>query len=125
MLFSKPQLDSYKAGHPGQSLRVYVIEDDDTACQIKTNASEFRGALAVVDQLNNFITAGHDTVLTWKFATAAQSLYAAVASLINTNDELVGNSVQDSIANEFHAGYNWVVKGPSNETNGWVKLEMR
>jgi len=125
MLFSKSQLDSYKAGHPGQSLRVYMVEDDDTACQIKTNASDFQRALAVVDQLNNFITAGRDTVLTWKFATAAQSLYAAIASLINTNDELVGNSVQDSIANEFHAGYNWVVKGPSNETNGWVKLEMR
>ena len=125
MLFTKAQLDGYHASHPGQNLRAYVVEDDDTACQIKANSSEFQRAIVVVDQLSNFLSAGHDTLLTWKFATAAQGLYSAVASLINTNDELVGNAIQDSVAGEYHPGSNWIVKGPSNETNGWIKLEMR
>src|SRR5205809_5875449 len=35
MLFSKAQLDAYNAAHPGQNVRVFVVEDDDTACEIK------------------------------------------------------------------------------------------
>ncbi|HUL50858.1 MAG TPA: hypothetical protein VLT79_12645 [Gemmatimonadales bacterium] len=124
MLFTKAQLDQYRAVHPAQSLRAYVVEDDDTPCQIKTSASEFQRAVAAVDQAYQFWTAGIDSLLTWKFAKTAQNLFAALASLINTNDELVGNAVQDSVANEFHDGYNWVVKGPNNETNGWIKMEM-
>ena len=34
-------------------------------------------------------------------------------------------AVKDSIAGEYHAGYNWIVKGPQNVTNGWIRLEMK
>src|SRR5207237_9209441 len=37
MLFSKAQLDAYNAKHPGQNVRVFVVEDDDTACEIKAD----------------------------------------------------------------------------------------
>ena len=49
----------------------------------------------------------------------------AVSSLIMTNDELVGNAVQDVIVGEFHTGFNWIVKGNNNVTNGWINLEMK
>ncbi|HYT04309.1 MAG TPA: hypothetical protein VEM13_05440 [Gemmatimonadales bacterium] len=130
MLYSKTQLDNYHTTHPGQDVRVFVVEDDDTACEIKTTNDFWQNVVNAVDGANQALTAGKDTTSstadkTWKFAKAIQKLLTALASLINTNDELVGNAVQDSIAGEYHDGYNWVVKGEKDVTNGWIKLEMR
>lgn len=125
MLFSQSQLDAYKSAHPNESVRVFLVEDDDTACEIKTNPSDFQRALATVDAANRALTAGRDSLKIWAFAQAVQNLFSAFSSLINTNDDLVGNAVRDSIAGEFHSGFNWIVKGPDNATNGWIKLEMR
>ena len=128
-LFSQAQLNDYHTKHPGQNVRVYVVEDDDTACQIKTDGLQFSEALAILDSLVNGLTAGKDTVTVggkrFRGATAAARFFGTLASLINTSDELVGNAVADSVAGEFHAGANWIVKGASNVTNGWIKLEMR
>jgi hypothetical protein len=130
LLFSKAQLDGYNTGHPGQNVRVFFAEDDDTPCQIKTGNGAMQNTLTSVDAGNQALTAGKDTTgdtmqRLWKFARAFLRLIEEAASLINTNDELVGNAVQDSIAVEFHEGFNWIVKGEGNVTNGWVKLEMR
>ena len=130
LLFSKAQLDSYNATHPGQNVRVLFVEDDDTACQIKTGNGAMQNVLASVDAANQALTAGKDTTddalqKLWKFARAFLQFVKEAASLINTNDEIAGNAVQDSIAIEFHDGFNWIVKGEGNVTNGWVKLEMR
>jgi hypothetical protein len=130
LVYSKFQLDSYHAAHPGQDVRVFVVEDDDTACQIKANKDVFKNLEDAVDGANQALTAGKDTTSStagkvWKFARAMQKLLTALASLVNTNDELVGNAVQDAIAGEFHDGFNWIVKGEKNATNGWIALEMR
>ena len=126
LLFSQAQLDSYRAAHAGQSVRVFVVEDDDTACTIKTDNP---GILAVLDNLNGGRTAGKDTAVNGNkefiAALALQKLLALVGSIINTSDELVGNAVADSVAGEVHPGFNWIVKGADNATNGWLKLEMR
>jgi hypothetical protein len=130
MVFSKPQIDAYNATHPGQNVRLYVVEDDDTACQIKTSSDAWKRALDAVDAANKARTAGKDTTSNtgeklWKFAQAFQKLLSALASIFNTNDELVGDVVQDSVAGEYHAGFNWIVKGENNVTNGWIRLEMK
>ena len=130
MLFSKSQLDAYHAAHPGQNVRVFVIEDDDTACQIKTSTDLWKKALDAVDAANQVRTAGKDTTSstgqkTFKFAQAFQKLLSALASLINTNDELVGNAVEDAVVGVTYPGYNWIVKGENNVTNGWINLEMK
>jgi len=130
MVFSKSQMDAYNAAHPGQNVRVYVVEDDDTACQIKTSSDAWKRALDAVDAANKARTAGKDTTANtgeklWKFAQAFQKLLSALASIFNTNDELVGDVVQDSVAGEYHAGFNWIVKGENNVTNGWIRLEMK
>jgi hypothetical protein len=126
LLFSQSQLDVYKTAHPGQSVRVFVVEDDDTACTIKTDNP---GYLALLDQLNGGRTAGKDTAVsgakTFAAAVALQKVFALLGSIINTNDELVGNAVADSVANELHPGFNWIIKGGDNATTGWIKLEMR
>ena len=130
MLFSNSQLDAFHAAHPGQNVRVFVIEDDDTACQIKTSTDLWKKALEAVDAANQVRTAGKDTTSStgqkaWKFAQAFQKLLSALASLINTNDELVGNAVEDAVVGATYPGYNWIVKGENNATNGWINLEMK
>jgi hypothetical protein len=130
MLLSQTQLDSYKQQHPGQSLRVVVIEDDDGACQIKLDSNRFANALRTIDAQFGGLTGGRDTTLTplvrlYNRATAFQKILQAVWSVITTQDEYVGNAVQDVAAGEFKTGYNWIVKGENSITNGALKLEMR
>jgi len=130
LLFSKTQIDQYNAAHPGQYMRVFVVEDDDTACQIKTGKDAFKLLATAVDGANQAQTAGKDTTSAtatkiWRYALAVYKLISAVASLIATNDELVGNAVQDIIVGEYHPGFNWIVKGDENVTNGWINVEMK
>ena len=129
MLFSKAQIDAYNTAHPGQNPRVFVVEDDDTACEIKTDPNRIANLFKAVDGTYKALTAGNDSSSQagkyWKLAQALQKLWSALASLINTNDELVGNAVQDAVVGEYYAGFNWIVKGEDNVTNGWIKLELR
>src|SRR6266571_2599123 len=129
MVFSKSQIDAYNAAHPGLNARVFVVEDDDTACQIKNDPNRVANLFNAVDGAYKALTAGNDSTNNvakyWKVAKALQKLWSALASLINTNDELVGDAVQDSVVGEFHTGFNWIVKGENNVTNGWIQLEMR
>ena len=129
MLFSKAQLDACNAAHPGQNVRVFVVEDDDTACEIKANRDIIGNLLKAVDDANKALSAGNDSSSTirkdYKRANAFQKLWAALAAFFNTNDELVGNAVEDAVVGASYPGYNWIVKGEGNVTNGWIKLEMK
>ena len=129
MLFNKTQLDAYNAAHPGQNVRVFVVEDDDTACEIKADRDIIGNLFKAVDDANKALSAGNDSSSTiqkdYKRANAFQKLWAAMAAFFNTNDELVGNAVEDAVVGASYPGYNWIVKGQSNVTNGWIKLEMK
>lgn len=129
MLFSQAQLDAYNAAHPGKNVRVFVVEDDDTACEIKANRDILGGLLKAVDGAYKDLTAGNqasNTVMKlFKQASAFQKLWSAIASFFNTNDELVGNAVEDAVVGATYPGYNWIVKGENNVTNGWIALEMK
>jgi hypothetical protein len=128
LLFSKSQLDAYNAAHPQQNLRVFVVEDDDTACQIKTDVGRAEHLFHVVDSTYRLLTGGNDStnaiVRAYKYAKAAKNLWQAVASFFKTNDELVGNAVEDDIVGSSYPDYNWFVKGDNNITNGWINLVM-
>ncbi|MGH7569036.1 MAG: hypothetical protein ACREL9_08720 [Gemmatimonadales bacterium] len=129
LLFSGTQIAQYNTQHPNQNFRVFFVEDDDEACKIKANKDLMNELIRAVDGSNGSLTAGNDSSDTsakkFKFALALQKVLTALASIIKSNDELIGNAVEDDIALEFHTGYNWIVKGKSNATNGWVNLEMR
>ncbi len=128
LLFSKTQLDQYNAAHPHQNLRVLVVEDDDTACQIKTDVGRAELLFKVVDSLYHNLTAGNDSstaaVKAYKYANAAKSLWQAIASFFKTNDDVVGTAVEDDVVGSTYPGYNWFVKGDNNVTNGWINLVM-
>src|SRR2546430_17656579 len=61
LLYSKTQLDNYHAAHPAQDVRVFVVEDDDTACEIKTTNDFWQNVVNAVDGANQALTAGKDT----------------------------------------------------------------
>jgi len=128
LLFSKAQLNAYNAAHPQQNLRIVVVEDDDTACQIKTDVGRTERLFKVVDSLYNNFTGGNDSstavVKAYKYAKAAKSLWQAIASFFKTNDDVVGTAVEDDIVGATYPGYNWFVKGDNNITNGWINLVM-
>ncbi|MEX2157611.1 MAG: hypothetical protein WD773_12330 [Gemmatimonadales bacterium] len=128
LLFSKTQLDQYNAAHPGQNVRVFVVEDDDTACQIKTDPDRFQKLVFQVDSLYNRLTTGNDSSTVFRkyfgYGKAAYSVWQALASFFKSNDELVGNAVEDRIVGDFYPGFNWFVKGENTITNGWINLVM-
>ncbi|PYO27686.1 MAG: hypothetical protein DMD73_08360, partial [Gemmatimonadetes bacterium] len=129
MLFSQSQLDAYNAAHPGQNVRVFVVEDDDTACEIKANRDNLGNLFKAVDAAYKAATAGNQKTSTlvkvFTQANAFQKLLSAIASFFNTNDELVGNAVEDAVVGTTYPGYNWIVKGENTVTNGWIRLEMK
>ncbi len=129
ILFSQTQLDLYNAAHPGQNVRVFVVEDDDTACEIKANRDIISNLFKAVDGAYKAVTAGNDSsntlVKVFKQANAFQKLWAAIAAFFNTNDELVGTAVASEVTGISYPGYNWLVKGENNATNGWIALQMK
>lgn len=128
LLFSQQQLNEYNAAHPGQNVRVFVVEDDDTACQIKTDPNRFQKLIAAVDSAYSELTAGNDSSTAvrraYKYARVAYNVWESLAYWFKSNDELVGNAVQDVIVGSFYPGYNWFVKGDNVITYGWINLVM-
>ena len=129
LLFTQTQLSNYKAAHPSQNFRVIALEDDDTGCQIKFDANRFKNLQAVLQAAYPNLTGSKDTTGTLgkivKRANALQKILRSVYSFITTQDDLIGNAVEDVVVGQFVAGANWIIKGESNVTNGWIKLEMR
>jgi hypothetical protein len=129
LLFSQGQLNNYKTAHPNQNFRIIALEDDDTGCVIKFDADRFRSMVGTIQSQYPNLSGAKDTtsgiVKFVKRANALQKILSAVYSFITTQDDLIGNAVEDVVVGQFFAGANWVVKGESNKTNGWLKLEMR
>jgi len=129
LLFSQTQLDGYKTQHPGQSIRVFMVEDDDTACDIRSTSGTFEAILQTVDVAYQAYTGGRDTTVGiskyLEQARSFQKLLSKLAHLILTNDEMVGNAIEDSVIGQYYPGANWIIKGENNVTTGWLKLDMR
>ncbi|MEO7138435.1 MAG: hypothetical protein ABI037_12020, partial [Gemmatimonadales bacterium] len=130
LLFSQTQLDNYKAAHPSQNFRVIALEDDDTGCVIKFDANRFKNLILTLQNQYPNLTGSKDTASSTlgkyvKRANALQKILRSVYSFITTQDDLIGNALEDVVAGQFYPGANWVIKGENNVTNGWIKLEMR
>lgn len=129
MLFSQTQLDAFKAEHPGQSVRVFLVEDDDAACVIKMDSTRVTNLFKTLKAAYGDLTGGKDDkVFSLKTFTRALSLLSFLRSTwsaITTQDDLIGNAIEDSVAREYFPGANWIVKGENTVTNGAIRLEMR
>ena len=129
MLMSQAQLDAYSVQHPGEAVRLFFVEDDDTPCEIRANSTDLRRLLATVDSVVRGLSGGDDAATStgriFRYLKAGQKLLAVTASMIRTNDDLIGNAVEDVTTTERYPGYNWIIKGANGTTNGYVRLEMR
>ncbi|HEU4953734.1 MAG TPA: hypothetical protein VFT28_04140, partial [Gemmatimonadales bacterium] len=129
LLMSQAQLTSYKQSHPNQNLRVFLVEDDDTPCKIKVDPARFANLIKAVEAAYPLLTGGRDSVngqlRLFRKANAIQRILKALASVIKTNDELIGNAVESAVVGEAYPNANWVIKGDGNRTNGWVRLVMK
>jgi hypothetical protein len=130
LLFSQTQLNNYKAAHPNQNFRIIALEDDDTGCIIKFDANRFKNLVGTLQTQYPNVTGAKDTASTTlgkfiKRANALQKILRAVYSFITTQDDMIGNAMEDVVVGQFYPGANWVLKGENNVTNGWLKLEMR
>jgi hypothetical protein len=129
LLFTQSQLTAYKTAHPNQNLRILAIEDDDGACQIRLDGDRFKTFQTTLQNAYPNLTGGKDSTSglarIFKRANALQRILRAAYSWITSQDDLIGNAIEDTVVNEFHSGANWVVRGESNVTNGWLKLQMR
>jgi hypothetical protein len=59
-----------------------------------------------------------------KRANALQKILRAAYSFITTQDDLIGNAIEDVVVGQFIPGANWIIKGEGNVTNGWIKLRI-
>ena len=129
LLFSQAQLNSYKAAHANQNVRVLALEDDDGACQIRLDGNRFKAFQTTLQSAYPNLTGGKDSTSglakVFKRANALQKILRAAYSVITSQDDLIGNAIEDRVVGEFHAGSNWIVRGESNVTNGWLNLQMR
>jgi len=128
LLFSQAQFDSYRAQHPGQAYRVFVVEDDDGACQIKADSARFERLISDVEAGIGPLSGGIDSTLSlgkaYKAARAGWKILKSFWSWITTQDDLVGNAVEDAVAGEYQPGANWIVKAENGITKGAIKLEL-
>jgi hypothetical protein len=128
LLFSQAQINNYHVTHPNETFRLVFMEDDDTECVMKIDPDRWKTFVTAVGSFYRDMTGAIDTGSTRKYLAAGKSLrklLAALASIILTNDDLIGTAMEDKVVNEFHTGYNWILKADNNVTNGWVNLEMR
>ncbi|HET7469114.1 MAG TPA: hypothetical protein VFJ81_05535 [Gemmatimonadales bacterium] len=130
LVFSQTQLNSYRAAHPNQNIRLLAVEDDDGACQIRLDGNRFKTFMSVLQAAYPNLTGGKDSTLStlariYKRANALQRILKAAYSWITSQDDLIGNAIEDTVVGEYHTGFNWVVRGENNVTNGWLKLQMR
>lgn len=129
LLMTQAQINNYKSNHPDQNLRVFLVEDDDTSCQIKVDPARFSKLVKAVESAYPKLTGGKDGTSgiqrTWEKANAIQQILKALASFIKTNDELIGNAVESTVVGLSYPNGNWIIKGDDNETNGWIRLVMR
>jgi hypothetical protein len=130
LLFTQAQLNAYKSLHPNQNFRIIALEDDDTGCVIKFDANRFKNLQTVLQSAYPNLTGGKDTVTSGlgkivKRANALQKILRAAYSFFTTQDDMIGNAIEDVVVGQFYPGANWIVKGENNVTNGWIKLQMR
>lgn len=130
LMFSQSQLDQFEAAHPGQGVRILVLEDDDGPCEIKVDRDRATQLFRTVDAVYDAWTSGKQVKITsaTKLFERAKSLYdllSGLASFFRTNDEIVGTAVHDpAAAGLISPGAEWIVKNEKNVSTGALRLQM-
>lgn len=129
MLFSKVQLAAFKTNHPGKAFRVFLVEDDSDACELRLDGTDAFELFQTISQqwpaLEGAVDSTFNLVRVLKGGNALQKLISDVASFITTEDDIIGSALEDAVVGQYFNGSNWIIKGPGNATKGHMKLEMK
>ena len=135
LLISQAQIDQYKLGHPNQNLRIFVVEDDDGSCEIRLSKDRMRILLNNLKVIYGDLTGGIDSTKSkpvggldrfWKRANMLLVAFRAARNLIVTQDDPLGNAVEDPVvAGAWFSGANWVIRGENNAVHGAIRVEVR
>ncbi len=133
MLFSDQQLASFEAAYPETSFLIYAVEDDDTACVIKTNGDRERAVLSALETaVNSYKGARGTPTLSvdglrrrLEAGKSGVDFIDALVSFLKTQDEAIGFAVADSVAGRSHPNANWVILNENLEPAGWLGLEIQ
>lgn len=132
-VFTQAQMDALEQANPGRSYLIMALEDDDTPCEIKMGQDRIADMFtALKNAYQSYIGVKDIKVITiggvTRIIVAAKSaarLFAALASVIKTNDDLIGTAVADSVIGRTSPVGHWAVMEGQSKINGWLNLEMR
>ena len=122
MLLSDADYSAYQRKHPDAPIRIVAWEDDDEACVDHADVNNVSALITAVDNAYKAVTSGK--VDPWyihgiRAAPSIFSLLSAIHNIILTNDDLIGNAVEATIAGDAPNGANWVLKSNGTTTTGW------
>jgi hypothetical protein len=108
-----------------------AYEDDDAACQIKTDGNRIEAVLKAVGTATNdwkgAIAAPIGVGSADRYLAAAQSgflLLTRLYSLLTTADDIIGVAVNDAATGRYRVGTNWTFLGENAVANGWAQLNI-
>ncbi|HMU61620.1 MAG TPA: hypothetical protein PKA66_07550 [Gemmatimonadales bacterium] len=132
-VFAQAQMDALEQSYPGRSYLVMALEDDDGACDIKMGQDRVADLFtALKNAYQSYIGVKDVKVVSINGVTriivAAKSgarLISSLASIIKTNDDLIGIAVADSVIGRTSSVGQWAVLEGNSKVNGWLNLEMK
>lgn len=132
LLFSTAQMNAFSTAYPGRSFVIFAIEDDDTACGIRTDSDRGSALIkAISDAYANYKAAKDEDILTLsgiqkilRAARSGSSLLSSAYSFLKSNDDIVGIAVSDSVIGRYHTQTNWTVLDKTLNTNAALKLDI-
>ena len=102
-----------------------AYEDDDTACQIKTDADRASKLFAAIGVVAKEFKSAKSTEGKLEAAQSLFKLLAAIYSFLTTADDIIGLVVADAVTGRVHAGTNWTALNDKTSANAWFQLEMK
>lgn len=132
-LFSNAQLAAFEQTYPGRAFLILALEDDDGPCVIRANRDLAGQMLEALGQAYaDYKGAKDQKVLTpgglariLRAGRSGFSVITSLASLLKTNDELIGFAIADSISGRYHPLSNWTVQDTDLNAAGRLRLEIR
>ncbi len=132
LLFSTAQMDAYNAAYPGKAYVIFAVEDDDTACGIRTDSDRGNALLKALSAVYNEYKGAKDEPGSFVNATriirgarTGVKFISSLYSFLRSNDDIIGIAVSDAVRGTYNPVTNWTVLDKDLKQNGAFRLEMR
>jgi hypothetical protein len=132
LLFSNAQMDAFSAAYPGRAFVIFAVEDDDTACGIRTDSDRGNALLKALNDAYASYKAAKDVKVSsingltriLQAARSGSTFLSSLYSFLKSNDDIVGVAVADSVRGRYSPLTNWTALDKSLNTTAAFKLEI-